>query len=417
MSDTATLDAAEITTSTDRIPGSDAEMPEGLRNLLDRVLPTGEDSGETEIPDKPSPETKPEPETKPAPVEKKSEAKHTEIRVAPDFSTQKKTEPQPEPEKDHAVALAELDTAIAGAKTEKQRVDLGKFRELLKTTISENATLKAKVAVPPAEDAGTKELLEKLQGENKVLTERIERVDLLASPKFQRDFVQPRNKLFGDAVALLKEAGADPEALERAMGLSGKARIGVLDELTRSIESQVLRDRFGRLVDGIEDKNREIGEALKHARTNNEQMTRAEKISQHEAIVKQEGELKTMLAMARRDLAENAKLPVLQKTNSKDFEWWDKQVDEIDSLAEHFMLRATPEMLPKIAYGAAMVDPLLDMFNAERRKSAALEKRLAAIEGADPGLGEDKRKPKDTGDVPEDADIKTAVFARLKSGR
>lgn len=408
MPETATLDA-EITTSTDPIPG--AEMPEGLRNLLDRVLPTGEDSGETEVPDKPAPETKPEPETKPAPEEKKAEAKHTEIRVAPDFSTQKKEETEKPPVAD----LAELDTMIQGAKSEKQRGDLKKFRELLNNTITENTTLKAKPAAP-VEDPGTKELLEKLQGENKVLTERIERVDLLASPKFQRDFVQPRNKLFGDAVALLKEAGADPEALERAMGLSGKARIGVLDELTRSIESQVLRDRFGRLVDGIEDKNREIGEALKHARTNNEQMSRAEKIERHQAIENQEKEMKTMLAIARRDLAENAKIPVLQKTGDVKFAWWDKIVDDVDALAEEFMLRATPDMLPKIAYGAAMVDPLIDMFNAERRKSTALEKRLAAIEGADPGLGEDKRKPKDTGDVPEDADIKTAVFARLKRG-
>jgi hypothetical protein len=123
-----------------------------------------------------------------------------------------------------------------------------------------------------------------------------------------------------------------------------------------------------------------------------------------------------MLSIARRDLAENAKIPVLQKTGDPNYKWWDDIVDGIDVLAEDFMLRATPEMLPKIAYGAAMVDPLLDMFKTERKARLAVEKRLAEYEHADPGLGEDKRKPKDT-EVADDADIKTAVFAHLKSGR
>lgn len=408
--------ASEVTTSTDPIPGN--EMPEGLKNLLDRVLPSesGSDTGEQVEPDDKPIEEKPEVEEKPVakPEEKKTARVQPDpaIRLAPDLTE------KPEEKVEPVVAevdLKPLDAAIDNAKTEKQRIDLGKFRELLKTTIAENATLKAKPAAP-AEDVGQQAMIEDLRKQNHDLIARIERLDYAASPKFQKDLVVPRNKMFAEAKAVLKEAGAEPEALDGAIGLTGKARIDAFDAIVESIPSQTLRDRFGRLIDGVDAKNREINEALGNARKNSEQLKKQETIANHEAILKQETELKTMLQIARRDLAENAKMPVLQKTGSKDFEWWDKQVDEIDALAEHFMLRATPEMLPKIAYGAAMVDALLDMFNTERRARLSVEKRLAAVEGAEPGLGEDKRKPKDS-EVPDDADIKTAVFAHLRSGK
>lgn len=419
MPESATLEApSEVTVSTDPIPGN--EMPEGLRNLLDRVLPSesGSDTGEQIEADDPPTEEKPETEEKtPAKVEEKK-AVHVQpdpaSRLAPDLTIKPGEKSGLE---EHAVTdaeLKELDTLIEGAKSEKQKVDLRKFRVLLQNTISENATLKAKPAAP-AEDTGQQAMIEKLRTQNHELLARIERVDLAASPKFQRDFVQPRNKLFAEAKTVLKDAGADPEALDQAMGLMGKARIDAFDAIVESIPSQTLRDRFGRLIDGVDAKNREINEALGNARKNSEQNKKQEMIANHEAILKQEAELKTALAIARRDLAENAKIPVLQKTGDPNYAWWDKIVDEVDVTAEFFMLKATPEMLPKIAYGAAMVDPLLDMFHSERKARLAAEKRLAAIEGAEPGLGEDKRKPKDS-EVSDDADIKTAVFARLRSG-
>lgn len=416
---TETLEApaSEITISTDPIPGN--ETPEGLQKLLDRVLPAegGSDTGEQDEPIETEKTTEEKPETEEKPPAKVEEKKTVHVqpdpasRLAPDLTVKPEEKSEPVVEE---VDLKPLDTAISNAKSEKQRVDLGKFRDLLKTTISENATLKAKPAAP-AEDTGQQAMIEKLRQDNHDLMARIERVDLASSPKFQRDFVQPRNKLFAEAKAVLKDAGADPEALDHAMGLMGKARIDAFDAIVEAIPSQTLRDRFGRLIDGVDAKNREINEALGNARKNSEQFKKQETIANHEAILRQETELKQMLQIARRDLAENAKIPVLQKTGDPNYAWWDKIVDEVDVLAEHFMLKATPEMLPKIAYGAAMVDPLLDMFHSERKARLAAEARLKAIEDAEPGLGEDERKPKDT-EVADDADIKTAVFARLRSG-
>lgn len=414
---TETLEApaSEVTTSTEPIPG--AEMPEGLQKLLDRVLPSesGSDTGEQDDPVV-DPNAEPEkPEAEPKPATKAEEKKTVHVqpdpasRLAPDLTAKPGEE---KPAVADEVDLKPLDAAIDNAKSEKQKGDLGRFRELLKTTLAENATLKAKPAT--TEDPGQQVMIEDLRKQNHELQQRLERVDLASSPKFQREFVQPRNKMYAEAKGVLKEAGADPEALDQAIGLTGKARIDAFDAIVESIPSQTLRDRFGRLVDGVDAKNREINEALNDARKNGEQLKKQETIANHEAILRQETELKTMLQIARRDLAENAKMPVLQKTGSKDYEWWDKQVDEIDALAEHFMLRATPEMLPKIAYGAAMVDALLDMFHSERRARLASEKRLAAVEDAEPGLGEDKRKVKE--EVDADADIKTAVFSRLRAG-
>jgi hypothetical protein len=403
----------EITTST---TPTESEVAPGLRALFDMKLPAERD-GDEPAPAEPEEhpkavEDKPEPAPKPQLEQKKVESEKTTLRLAPDLSPKKEelaAEPAPE------VQITE--EMIKAEKNPKKQADMRKFGEALERTRKENAELRAKVAAPPSEDAGTKELLEKLQTENKTLQERIERVDLMASPKFQRDFVQPRNKMFADAVTVLKDAGVDPEGLERAMGMTGKTRIAAFDDLKGAIESSTLRDRFGRLIDGIDDKNREINEALKNARTSNEQLSRQEKIDRHEALVNQEKEMKSLLSVTKRELIEKMGIEVLVKTGKKDYGWWDDQADEIDNVAEDIMLRSTPDKLPLIAYFAASFGPMREMFHAERKARIAAEARADAAEGVEPDLGEDKRKVADAGDVPEDADMKTAVLARLKSGR
>lgn len=388
------------------------EMPQGLRNLLDKVLPA--DGG---LDDKPAAEAEPgangsEPvEAKP---EKPSEIKKPEpktpdpaSRLAPDVF-EKKEEPAVVDE----IPIPEEPPAYL--KTEKAKEDHRNWRKKWEGVLAENTRLKAEKPAP-TEDAGLKAMNEDLQRQNQDLLARIERVSLLDSPKFQRDLMAPRSNMFAEAKTVLKEAGVDPESLDHAMGLMGKAKIEALDAIAGEIPSQLLRDRFGRLVDGIDTKTREINEALKNAKGNREQMSRQEKLEQHAQIVEMEKQMKAGLQMTRRDLAENLKIELLHKTGKPEYAWFDKIVDDVDATAEEIMLRSTPEKLPTIAYFAALYGPTRDLFHVERKARLAAEERLAAIEGAEPTLGEDKRKPKDL-DISEDTDIKDAVIKRLRAG-
>lgn len=281
--------------------------------------------------------------------------------------------------------------------------------------LAENNRLKAEKPAPTEDHPGLKVMIEDLQRQNQDLLTKIERVDLMSSPKFQKEFLVPRGNMFAEAKEVLKDAGIDPETLDRVMALTGKAKIDALDGIISEIPSQVLRDRLGRLVDGMDAKTREINEQLRNAKGTREQLTRQEKIEQHAQIVEMEQQMKTALQMTRRDLAENRKIELLYKTGRPEYKWFDDLVDSVDATAQEVMLRSRPEQLPTIAYYAALYEPTHDLLQAERKARIAAEDRLAAIEGVEPTLGEDKRLPKPV--VDDDADIKTAVFAHLKSGR
>lgn len=404
MADTATLEAPVTAT-----PIEGNEMPQGLRNLLDQVLPVDggldEPVSEAELSTNGSEPVEAKTTEKP-PEEKKPEPKAADpaSRLAPDVFA--KTE---EPAVVDEIPIPEEPPAYL--KTEKAKEDHRNWRKKWVGLLAENAQLKA--AKPaPAEDPT---VIEDLRRQNQDLLTKIERVDLMSSPKFQRDFINPRNNLFAEAKAVLKEAGIDPDSLDNALGMTGKARIEALDAIATEIPSQLFRDRFGRLIDGMDAKTREINEALRNAKGNREQLSRQEKLEQHAQIVEMEKQMKAGLQMTRRDLAENLKIELLHKTGKPEYEWFDKIVDDVDATAEEIMLRSTPEKLPTIAYFAALYGPTRDLFHAERKARLAAEERLVAIEGVEPTLGEDKRKPKDIV-ITDDMDIKDAVRARLRGG-
>lgn len=407
---------APVSTSADPDPiGTPIEgavMPEGLRNLLDRHLP--EDGGLTDQPEaisEPSPNGAEPAEAKPdkPPEIKKPEPKTPDpaSRLAPDVF-EKKEEP---------VVVDEIpipEEPPAYLKTEKAKEDHRNWRKKWEGVLAENTRLKAEKPAP-AEDPGSKAMIEDLQRQNQDLLTKIERVDVTLSPKFQRDFIIPRNNLFAEAKAVLKEAGIDPDSLDHALSLTGKAKIEALDAIATEIPSQLFRDRFGRLIDGMDTKTREINEVLRNAKGQREQLTKQETLERHAQLVETEKQMRAGLEMTRRDLAENLKIELLYKTGKPEHAWFDKIVDDVDATAEEIMFRSTPEKLPTIAYFAALFGPTRDLFHAERKARLAAEERLAAIEGVEPTLGEDKRKPKDI-EITDDMDIKDAVRARLRGG-
>jgi hypothetical protein len=388
-----------------------------LQALLDRVMPKDDGSG---LPDEPKVEpaakpTAPEPKVENAAVKievpkaEKSKADDFQSRLAPDLT---KTEPEPAP------AAVEIDwpEELPGNPTKKAQSDYKKWRGDYETALRKIQTLETAKPAAKAEDSGSQAIIDQQKQQIAEMSTRLERQDVRSHPRFQQAFVIPRNQMMLQAQEIVKEMGGDPDALEKAMSLSGRNKVAALDEIVAGVDSTVQRDKLGRLLDAIESKDREMENVLKDSKGAAERLSQQEKIDRHQMIEQQTQQLKTMLGAARKDLADNLKLEVLHKVNKPDFKWWDDQVDEIDATAHSILFEGTPDKMAVAAILAASAGPLRSMWQAERKARMVAEERLAAIEEVEPKLGaRPKPKEKDDGDVPEDADFATAVISKLRA--
>jgi hypothetical protein len=346
---------------------------------------------------------------KAAPTVEKPKVDDFQSRLAPDLT---KTEPEPAP------TTVEIDwpEELPGNPTKKAQADYKKWRADHVALKREVQTLKSQKPEPKADDSGSQSIIEQQKQQIADMSARLERQDVRSHPRFQQAFVIPRNQMMSQAQEIVKDMGGDPDALEKAMSLTGRNKVAALDEIVAGVDSTVQRDKLGRLLDAIESKDREMENVLKDSKGAAERLNQQEKIDRHQMIEQQTQQLKTMLGAARKDLADNLKLEVLHKVNKPDFKWWDDQVDEIDATAYSILFEGTPDKMAVAAILAASAGPLRSMWQAERKARVAAEERLAAIEDVEPKLGaRPKPKEKDDGDVPEDADFATAVIGRLRA--
>lgn len=389
----------------------------GLRALFDVEPPadypvtTTDDKGTDTVPAKP-PEKKEEP-TPPAPPEKKAETppeKATDalkLRLAPDFADEeKKADTPPKP------PIKITDEMIESAKTPKAQADMRKFRESYEALEKEVTTLRARPAAP-AENPETKTLLETVTKERDDLLARVERTNLLDSPKFQKEHLQPRQKAFDKLQGIVKEGGADPAAIQRAISMApGKLRIEALDAIREEIGSEMLKGQFDRLVEDIDSKTVEINEKLRNAKVTAEELKRNETVQTHEQRVAQQKQLEGLLGAAMDNLENDFGLEVLKKTGKPEFAWHDGKVDEIKKVAREVYLESTPEKAAMASALAASCGTYRDWWQAERNANKALRDEIAELKGAEPTLSADRRAEKVATDGVEPDDI----TARLRAG-
>lgn len=341
-----------------------------------------------------------------APIEEKKPDALTS-RLAPDFAAEVEEKPAAEVSTDIEIT----EEMIAEEKNPKKQANLRELGKALEQYKKENRDLKSRPAVAP-EETESKTLLETVTRERDDLLARVERANLLESPKFQRDYLEPRAKEFSNAQGIVKDAGADPAMLTRAISLTGKGRIEALDEIREAIPSDMMKGRFDRLIESIDNRTVEINERLANAKTAAQEQAKQETIQRHETSEKMTKELKSLLGAARSDLLENVKLETLQKVGKPGFEWWDEQVDEIDQVAEEILLKSTPQKAAVAAYLAASAGALRSMFQAERESNKAKDREIAELKGATPRLEADRSRPKPEKDGIEPDDI----TARLREG-
>lgn len=390
-------------------PPATTEPPASLKALF-QIPSDLVDTPEPEVVPKVEPETPPvnppaEPEAPPATLPDDAKKDDPKSRLAPDFAALVTPEVPIEP------PVKITDAMIAAAKTPKAQADMRKFRESYEKLEKEVAEFRAKPA-PPVEDAGTKTLLEIATRERDQLLARLERYDLQATPAFQEKYIQPRQQKFNDARALLKESGGNPDALAGALSMVGTARIDALEEIAASIPHQMMRGRFERLIEGIDADSRVINEKLANARQSAEEESRNETVRRHENNEKIAKELKSLLGAARSELMDKVGLETLKKVGKPEYEWWDKQVDKVDEVAEEILLKATPPDSAIAAYLAASAGVFRNMYQSERAARLAVEQENRELKGAEPNLNQDRRAPKVEGDGVDSADI----LGRLRSG-
>lgn len=327
-------------------------------------------------------------------------------KLAPDFPAV-----TVEPEKP-AVETPTVTPEMLAAETDpKRKESLRKMGEQIDRFKKENEELRQKTAAP-AEDAGVKALLEQVTKERDDLLARVERVSLLDSPKFQADHIIPRQKTFDSLVGLVKEYGSDAGTLQRAMGLQGKGRIEALDAIREELPSAMLQSRFDRLVEDIENRTTTINEALRNSKQTAEELRRQETLSREERLQQEHKQWKGLLDAAHRNLLENHKLEPLQKVDRPGYEWWNTQADEILSIAEDILLKATPEKAATAAVLAGSADAFRKMWLAERAAREAGDKELAELRGADPSLSSERPAPKVEGETTDSS----SIVARLRAG-
>lgn len=393
-------------------PPVQSEINPKLKALFDIELP----QPESETPEVETPKTQPEvvppvpPEKKEAPLAVPAEDKTGDAlrqHLAPDFTA-------PEIKPAEVVPDIEVTDAMIAAETDpKKQANMREIGKLLAQYKKENGELKARPAV--VQDGDSKLALEQAIKERDDLLARVERVDLLSSPKFQQDFIAPRDKDFSDAQKLVKEAGGDPAELARAMGLRGRARMDALDDISKEIPNEMMRRRFDGYIESIDRRTEEINEKLANAKVALEEDRRQQALNRHQNNEKTAQELKVLLGSARRHLAEEMKLEAFQKVGKPDFEWWDKGIDEDDQAAEEIWLKATPESAALAAVLAPRAGRYRGMWMAERNARVAVEKELAELKGAEPSLERNRSKPSTvTGD---DVDVTDAILQRLRDAK
>jgi hypothetical protein len=156
---TETLEAPAGEVTTSNTPDEGYQMPEGLRNLLDRVLPEGSDTGEQVEPDpepveeQPEEKVEKEPEVKPEPKKAAAKAFDTTVRLAPDLSAKPEEKVEPEPD------IEITEEMIKAEKNPKKQADMRKLGKALDRYRTENAELKAKTSAP-VEDTGQQAMIE-----------------------------------------------------------------------------------------------------------------------------------------------------------------------------------------------------------------------------------------------------------------
>lgn len=314
-------------------------------------------------------------------------------RLAPDFDAPTEPKKSDAPTEPIIEVTPEM---IAAEKDPKRKASLNALGKQLSEYKRQVEELTNRTAAAPEEIVSIRTRNEELTKQNEELIARVERANLLDSPRFQSDHLIPRQRSYESLAGMVKESGGDPSELQRAIAMNGKERIEALDNIREDLSSPMLQSKFDRLIEDIDQRTQTINEALRNSKKTAEEQRRQDLLTREEQLQQEAKQWEGLLAAAERNLRDNHKLEAIQPVDRPGYEWWNDQIVEIRATARDILINATPEKAATAAVLAGTADAFRKMWLAEKAARIALDEQLAERDGVQPRLRSEREKSSTT---------------------
>jgi hypothetical protein len=372
--------------TTDSSPGI-----EQVQSVFDKVYPDRKSQAPTpETQPKtadapPAPVTPPaEPQESPPQVEPKPTDIPAEERHLPTFLQEALKEPAVKQEP-RAPEAEEWPEELPAFKTPEES------KERYRAWRKQYNTLKGELQQSRNQPQGSQEQrgqLEYLQRENKQMAETLTRLGVQHSAEFQRNILQPLYGAWNEASRIVRDSGADPNQLAKAMSLQGRAQFEALDELFSDMPESAKAEANDALRQyrRFEDARKN---ALANAPKTFESIQRKETERQYQEINKTRENMKTTFDQALRTLRDEAKVEVFVPSHNPDDKWWNEQGQHLVDQARDLYMENTD--MARVAY-ACLLAPAADayrkLFLSTHKENQKLRKIIDQKIGGEPYLGE-----------------------------
>lgn len=374
-----------IPTITQTHSGDTSPGMEQLQKAFDQVLPAikTEPTKKTPAPEPVKPvETPTEPVNPAAEPDKpaaQEPAKESQFDVPSFLEEALRSEPsQPKEPEEWPEELPDFKNS------EEAKTRYKKWREAYSKTKSELKTLQEK----PTLNAQQLARMEQLETQNREMQTVLSRMGVEQSVEYQRTIVQPLMASWNEAAKIVKDAGADPNALARAMSLSGKAQFEALDELFQDMPESAKIEAHDalRTYRRYEEARRQT---LANAPAAAQEIRKREAERQVQELNKQREDMKSIFERQVARLREDAKLELLLKTDKPEGKWWNDQGERIIEDGRSLFLENTD--MEKVAM-ACVLAPAADAYRklwlTSQKKIGELQKIINEKIGNEPNLSE-----------------------------
>jgi hypothetical protein len=332
---------------------------------------------ETEREEKvPVPPEVPAPEPEPEPAEAKKLPSFLEEALK--VERPRAAEPPKPPEEEFPEELPAFKTG------EEAKERYHKWREAYNNLKRETTELKAR----PLQDEATTARLQQLEQQNQEMGQVLSRMGVEGHAEFQNNILRPMAGEWYEAARIVKEAGGDPQALAKALSLTGRAQYEALDEIfiempeSAKVESQQHIANWRRL-------NEARQQALANAPAVVQELRKKDLARQYQVFHQQREEQKALFETALKRLRDEAKVEILQRSDSRDAKWWNEQADQVENNARELYMENTD--MGKMAM-AALLAPMADVYRklwlTEREAHTKTRKTLDSRYEGEPSLSE-----------------------------
>lgn len=362
---------------------------EAVQAAFDRVMPeikTAATPKKSAPPEPAKPVEPPKPAEQPPakdvtpteqPPEKPADDSHKEPSFIEEILQTKPAEAQPKTEDEWPEELPTFKTGQDAQDRYKR------WRAAYNNLKEEAKALRAR----PVQDEATLTRLKTLEQDNKQMGEVLARMGVETHAEFQNNIIQPMAAAWNEAAQIVKDAGADPNDLAKAMALSGKAQFEALDALFENMPESAkaeTHDALRRYRHLAQARNKALAEAPKTMQALREK----EMQRQYQVITQQREEMKNLFDEALKTLRD-AKVEVFVKASDPESKWWNDQAEAIEKNGRDLYLENTD--MRKMAM-AALLAPAADayrkMWLSERAAHAKSKKIIQERLGAEPSLSE-----------------------------